>query len=280
MLTREESFCTFRPLKMLICTWNIDAAKPESLTGTNNVTFFQRFLATPALEGSQPDIIVFGFQEVIDLEDKKLTASEYHTTLFGDHLTSASETVLLGSGKKRADGTISAKVSRHYRLWHDRLVAEVQRAYPSESYIVQHTENLVGLFTCVFVRRSVAHPTPSTKAIRDVSITTIKCGMHGMYGNKGAIVARFTVDDSSFCFLNCHLAAGQSQKVARNMDVAAILEEKSVFPVSSEDGSPVNDCLAYVGGGDGSMVLDHELCFVSSHNISGLYTNENPSAQR
>jgi hypothetical protein len=88
--------------------------------------------------------------------------------------------------------------------------------------------------------------------------------MHGMYGNKGAIVARFTIDDTSLCFLNCHLAAGQGQKVARNMDLASILEEKSVFPVSgSEDGSTPEGFVAYVGGGDGSMVLDHELCFVS-----------------
>lgn len=190
-------------------------------------------------------------------------------------LTIHVETVLLGSGKKRADGTISAKVSRHYRLWHDRLVAEVQKAYPSGSYIVQHTENLVGLFTCVFVRRALAHPTPTTKAIRDISITTIKCGMHGLYGNKGAIVARFTVDDSSFCFLNCHLAAGQSQRVARNMDLAAILEEKSVFPVSSEDPSSASDFVAYVGGGDGSMVLDHELCFVS-YSCFSIYSTKRP----
>jgi hypothetical protein len=79
MLTREASFCNFRPLKMLMCTWNIDAAKPDSLTGTNNVTFLQKFLTSPALEGLRPDMIVFGFQEVIDLEDKKLTASESAT---------------------------------------------------------------------------------------------------------------------------------------------------------------------------------------------------------
>jgi len=174
------------------------------------------------------------------------------------------ETVLLGTNKKRSDGTVSGKVSRHYRLWHDRLIGEVHRAYPEESYIVQHTENLVGLLTCVFVRRELAKPTSAPTAIHDTAITTIKCGMGGMYGNKGAIVARFTVDDSSICLLNCHLAAGQSQKMARNMDLASILEEKSVFPVSSlQDGSSPDDFVACVGGGDGSMILDHELCFVS-----------------
>ena len=76
MLTRETAFCTFRPLKMIICTWNVDATKPDALVGISNATFLQKLLANPALEGSRPDIVVFGFQEVIDLEDKKLTASK------------------------------------------------------------------------------------------------------------------------------------------------------------------------------------------------------------
>ncbi|KAG8830968.1 hypothetical protein FRC17_003997 [Serendipita sp. 399] len=119
---------------------------------------------------------------------------------------------------------------------------------------------MVGLFTCAFVRRSVAHPAPDINAISDQAITTIKCGMGRMYGNKGAIVARFTVDDTSFCFLNCHLAAGQHQRVARNLDLATILEEKSIFSLDPTRNSDVS--YAYVGGGDGSMILDHEICFL------------------
>ncbi|KAG8835086.1 hypothetical protein FRC18_001059 [Serendipita sp. 400] len=248
MIAREPSYCIFRPLRLLICTWNVDAAKPDGLTGSRNATFMRKFLTTSHGEANVPDMIVFGLQEVINLEDKKLTA----------------KTVLLGTGKKRADGTISEKVSRHYKLWHDRLVIEVQAAFPSESYIVQHTENMVGLFTCIFVRRSIAFPSPNVKAIGDQAITTVKCGLNRMYGNKGAIVARFTVDDTSFCFLNCHLAAGQHQRVARNMDLAAILEEKAVFPTCSLDHvNESGEVNAYVGGGDGSMILDHEICFLN-----------------
>jgi hypothetical protein len=70
-------------------------------------------------------------------------------------------------------------------------------------------------------------------------------------------VARFVIDDSSICFINCHLAAGQNHVRQRNADVTGMLEERAVF---SETDLP----LAYVGGGDGSMVLDHELVFVSS----------------
>lgn len=73
---------------------------------------------------------------------------------------------------------------------------------------------------------------------------------------QGAIAARFTIDDSSICFINCHLAAGQKHTRERNGDVAAILEEKSVFPQVDQPE------IGYVGGGDGSMILDHEICFV------------------
>ena len=64
------------------------------------------------------------------------------------------------------------------------------------------------------------------------------------------------VEDTSICFINCHLAAGQNAVRARNADVTGMLEASAVFPVTSEP-------LAYVGGGDGSMVLDHEIVFVS-----------------
>ncbi len=62
--------------------------------------------------------------------------------------------------------------------------------------------------------------------------------------------------NSSFCFVNCHLAAGQNAVRRRNADIAGILEERAVF-------SPAEQPLAYVGGGDGSMVLDHEFVIVS-----------------
>jgi hypothetical protein len=84
-----------------------------------------------------PDIMIFGFQEVINLEDHKLAASAFplslHTAVKLGLLTYILhvESVLLGGGKKRADGPISEKVSKHYRLWHDRLVLEIQRAIPT-----------------------------------------------------------------------------------------------------------------------------------------------------
>ena len=103
--------------------------------------------------------------------------------------------------------------------------------------------------------------------------------MGGLYGNKGAICARFVLDDTSICFINCHLAvksfsfsrshlrveissiflvqAGQRAKRERNKDLMDILENKSAFLQSSSAVPGI-----YIGG-NGQAVFDHEICFLS-----------------
>lgn len=92
-------------------------------------------------------------------------------------------------------------------------------------------------------------------------------GLGNIYGNKGAIVARMVIDDTSLCFINVHLAAGQSQKVARTADLNAIMEDKAILPAS--------DDLPYVHGGDGTAILDHELVVLNGDlNVSVLYSQD------
>lgn len=76
---------------------------------------------------------------------------------------------------------------------------------------------------------------------------------------KGALVLRFILDNSSVCLVNCHLAAGQTQTVHRNNDAAAILDSAILPP----ERDPSARCDSYVGGGDGSMILDHEICVLN-----------------
>ena len=141
-------------------SWNVDAAKPDALTGCEeNTNFLNNVLSSV----DSPDIIVFGFQELIDLESRKMAA----------------KTVLLGGKKKQADGTMSEKVSRSYKMWHDRLILAVRLAMPPHCpYTVVHAENLVGLFTCIFIKNS------ELGGLRDAAITTVKRGIGGIYGNK------------------------------------------------------------------------------------------------
>ena len=70
---------------------------------------------------------------------------------------------------------------------------------------------------------------------------------------------RFTLEDTSLCFTNCHLAAGQSQTVNRNNDIAVILESVLLPP----ERDPETRLCRFVDGGDGSMIMDHEICILN-----------------
>lgn len=77
--------------------------------------------------------------------------------------------------------------------------------------------------------------------------------------HKGALILRFVLDNTSICLVNCHLAAGQSQTVHRNNDAAAILESSVLSPERDSNAR----CDSYVAGGDGTMILDHEICILN-----------------
>ena len=77
---------------------------------------------------------------------------------------------------------LSDKVSSQYRLWMDQLALSIRAAMPVDCpYAIIHSENLVGLLTCVFVKQSVRH------RIKSSAITTMKRGLRGRYGNKACI---------------------------------------------------------------------------------------------
>lgn len=76
---------------------------------------------------------------------------------------------------------------------------------------------------------------------------------------QGALIFRFVLDDSSLCFVNCHLAAGQTQTAHRNNDIAAILEAETLPP----ENSLTTRTDHFASGGDGSMIMDHEICILN-----------------
>lgn len=67
---------------------------------------------------------------------------------------------------------------------------------------------------------------------RDVAMDTVKTGMGGKAGNKGAVGIRFQFHSTSLCFICSHLTAGQSQVRERNEDYREIAQ-KLTFPTVS-----------------------------------------------
>jgi hypothetical protein len=73
MQKREEEYCSFRDINIVLCTWNAGASRPSDLNRGSAPE--SDFLENVIRSGNSPDIIVFAFQELVDLENKKLTAS-------------------------------------------------------------------------------------------------------------------------------------------------------------------------------------------------------------
>lgn len=160
-MKREHEFSSFRDLSVLIVSWNMDSAKPDILQDNNPDNF--NFLRDVLSSVDSPDIIAFGLQELIDLESRKMAA----------------KTVLLGGKTRNPEGALSQRVTTSYKKWYDRLVLAVRTSMPPETpYTVIHTENLVGLFSCIFVKDT------QRISLKNIAITTIKRGMGGRYGNK------------------------------------------------------------------------------------------------
>lgn len=232
MKSKDTQYCDFEDMKALFLTWNAGASTPHSLRySAGDATFFQDLLQS----SGAPEILVFGFQELVDLEDKKATAKRFLKP-------------------KKKEGSDQERMSHQYRDWRDFLMKSLDDYMPADDlYHLLHTAPMVGLFTCIFVKSSIRD------RIRNLSGAEVKRGMGGLHGNKGAVAVRFRIDDTSLCFINCHLAAGQTQANARHSDIAAIMEA-NLFP-TERDLDVRRD--TYVSGGDGGMIMDHELCILN-----------------
>lgn len=230
MKAKDVEYCEFENLKAVIMTWNAGASTPNSLRYSEaDSVFIQNLLQS----SNSPDILIFGFQELVDLEDKTATAKRFFK-----------------SKKKESD---QERMSHQYRDWRDFLIRSLDDYMPGQLYHLLQTIHMVGLFTCIFVKADVR------ARITQLNTAEVKRGMGGLHGNKGAIVVRFLIDDTSLCFFNCHLAAGQTQAQSRNNDITAILEA-NLMPPERDPNLCIDN---FTGGGDGSMILDHELVILN-----------------
>lgn len=73
MQAHDFEYCDFREVTALVTTWNAGASKPEELRHDEQDSNFIRGLFGG---GEPPDIFVIGLQELVDLDDKKETASK------------------------------------------------------------------------------------------------------------------------------------------------------------------------------------------------------------
>lgn len=116
---------------------------------------------------------------------------------------------------------IMSASSDNAKAWSEELEKVLCRDAP---YTLLSSHQLVGVCLFIFVRKDlIPH-------IRDVALDSVKTGLGGATGNKGAVGIRMVIYGTSLCFVCAHFAAGQSQVTERNADYTEITR-KIAFPM-------------------------------------------------
>eukprot|EP01116_Phalansterium_solitarium_P024940 TRINITY_DN929_c0_g1_i3.p1 TRINITY_DN929_c0_g1~~TRINITY_DN929_c0_g1_i3.p1 ORF type:complete len:1482 (+),score=423.93 TRINITY_DN929_c0_g1_i3:96-4541(+) len=79
-------------------------------------------------------------------------------------------------------------------------------------YVLLCSRQLVGAMLCLFVLKDLE------SQITRLEWDTVRVGVMGKMGNKGAVAIRFGLYDSQFCFIDSHFAAGPGKVEKRNKD--------------------------------------------------------------
>ena len=82
------------------------------------------------------------------------------------------------------------------------------------------TPGLWGLLTMVFVK------SPLLCYIKEVDVMVTRTGVGGFVGNKGASTIRFSLGNTSICFINCHLMPHPENNSKRTQEIRHILESQ------------------------------------------------------
>lgn len=254
---RDTTYTSNSQVTLLVGSWNVDSTKPEQLSVSEGgrpedqyfldkwVTFDQsvgKSSKLVELDSSQrevPDILVFGLQEIVNLESNKNAAKGFLKIL---------------SSSQNSQQQNEADYQSKTKAWKDRLVKAMKDNY-KQPFVLIEARNMVGLLIAILVREDFLR----SNRISNIDSFHVSTGMGGTYGNKGAIITRFILDNTSFCFITSHLPAHQEKVGKRNLDAFTILRTSGLPPVSDD----AKTRLAFMRGGDGSHILDHENVFFS-----------------
>ena len=124
--------------------------------------------------------------------------------------------------KLNAFGILKGKNRSKMREWEQLLRLAIEAVHkpvdPEERYVWVVAKSMVGCFIGLFVKHKLI------PRIKDLMTTKIKTGLGGSAGNKGSVVVRFKLDDTSVMFMNCHLMSGKGKGVKRTEEISMILD--------------------------------------------------------
>ncbi|PKA62765.1 Type I inositol 1,4,5-trisphosphate 5-phosphatase CVP2 [Apostasia shenzhenica] len=198
--------------KLFAGTWNVAGiSPPEDLS-------LEDWLD---IKSSSYDIYVLGFQEIVPLSAKNIFGPE--TNRISMKWNSLTRTTLnkYSMTKSKDD---KPKV-------HPMKGGEENCSRERFGCII--SKQMVGIFVSVWVRDELQ------PFIHHQSVSCVGCGIMGCFGNKGSVSVRFSLHETSFCIICCHLASGgkEGDEMHRNSNTAEIFS-RTRFPAGASLNLP------------------------------------------
>jgi len=305
----RTQYVDVRELRICVGTWNVGGRFPPSDLDIEEWLDME----DPA------DIYVIGFQEIVPLNAGNIFGAEDNRPVsvweqiiretlnknFSDKsrfkchsdppsvsrfnpsdAALSTEHESLSGSDNDSDGELQPLIEQDHNCRLQDKTDENFEAFPEEGldqrvkrkrpeFVRMISKQMVGIFLSIWVRRSLR------KHIQNLRVSTVGVGAMGYIGNKGSISVSMSIHQTPFCFVCCHLAAGEKDgdDLKRNSNVEEILRRTVFNPVHTV-GMPmrIHDHERIIWLGDLNYRIDlsyeraHEL--ISKQDWDGLFKRD------
>ena len=194
LLSRKDGFTKYNDYHIFIGNYNISGKDIENsidvvtwLTSYKENNFFNEDKNNKVIREIIPDFFIIGFEEIVDLKAKNILINS-------------------NADKKNKLKEILVKA-----------IALIFQEDEDNRYQIIKELDLVGLYLIVFTKSSII------KYISNFDYQIIRNGLMGA-GNKGSLLLRFNIKDSSIAIACNHLSFGQEKSDDRKEEISAVLE--------------------------------------------------------
>ncbi|CAH8626885.1 unnamed protein product [Schistosoma rodhaini] len=256
LIERMHEYSKIKKIHIYVGTWNVNGR-----SDTNGNMQLDNWLISP--DGQPPaDIYVFGFQEM-DLSFSVITLNKTSSTGPEERWIQQLEEALGGLLKRPSSHSVWA-----HRTGSVKSYAAQWSHHTGGGYLRVERVRLAGIIMVVYISaRLSAH-----LRREEISCQVVPTGVFNVMGNKGGVGIRLTIFNSSLCFVNCHLAAGEANLDRRNQDFREITRKMLFeFPMNSKNS---------IQSSEKAFISDHDIIFVFgdlNYRISGL---DSPSVRK